>query len=239
MKSRVRMLLPSAVLAALVLGGCGTATSSPGQAATATTHPSPAQSNPATLVAGMKAAIAAARTAHVSGSVHASGQNIAFNLGMSRANGSYGTMTSNGTDLILLYTNAKIYVKITSSVLRQKGIAPAVSQILLDKYFIMTGSDAQGTLPLVNMETLLALLTAGLPTFTSAGTATVNGTPALVLKGSDGSTLYVCAQGPPFPLRFVGPTSSPGQVDFTRWNRQVSIPRPNASQVVDLSRYGA
>jgi hypothetical protein len=62
---------------------------------------------------------------------------------------------------------------------------------------------------------------------------TVNGRPAWQMRASDGSTVYVAAQGPPYPLRL---TKGPSRIDFTQWNSVTIPPPPPASQVVDLSQ---
>jgi hypothetical protein len=53
------------------------------------------------------------------------------------------------------------------------------------------------------------------------------------MRASDGSTVYVAAQGPPYPLRL---TKGPSRIDFTQWNSVTIPPPPPASQVVDLSQ---
>ena len=53
------------------------------------------------------------------------------------------------------------------------------------------------------------------------------------MRASDGSTVYVAAQGPPYPLRL---TKGSSRADFTQWNSVTIPPPPPASQIVDLSQ---
>jgi hypothetical protein len=55
------------------------------------------------------------------------------------------------------------------------------------------------------------------------------------MRAGDGSTVYVAAQGPPYPLRV---TKGVSRADFTQWNAVTIPPPPPASQVVDLSQLG-
>jgi hypothetical protein len=71
------------------------------------------------------------------------------------------------------------------------------------------------------------------PQLSYVRTVTVDGQPAWQMRASDGSTVYVAAQGPPYPLRL---TKGPSRADFTQWNSVTIPPPPPASQVVDLSQ---
>jgi hypothetical protein len=48
-----------------------------------------------------------------------------------------------------------------------------------------------------------------------------------------GGTVYVAAQGTPYPLRLV---KGSNRVDFTQWNSATIPPLPPANQVIDLSK---
>jgi hypothetical protein len=83
----------------------------------------------------------------------------------------------------------------------------------------------------MDMSSLLGQASASRLTYVR--TVTVNGRPAWQMRASDGSTVYVAAQGPPYPLRL---TKGPSRIDFTQWNSVTIPPPPPASQVVDLSQ---
>src|ERR1035441_10021106 len=66
---------------------------------------------------------------------------------------------------------------------------------------------------------------------------TIGGEQALVLAGSDGSTLDVAAHGNAYPLRAIAPKSAKaGEITFSQWNAVPVITAPPAGQVVNLSQ---
>ena len=66
----------------------------------------------------------------------------------------------------------------------------------------------------------------------------VRGIPVVsFIDTSDRTTVYVAAQGTPYPLRIVGPThGAGGTFDIDSWNVPFSAPRPPASEIVELPR---
>ncbi len=105
------------------------------------------------------------------------------------------------------------------------------------KYVELTSAQTSALAGDFTMRTLLGSLTGALPRLADAGTTTVNGQQARVLRASDGSTLDVAATGTPYPLRVIGKAHR-GRLDFSQWN---SVPRPvapPASQVINVSRLG-
>jgi hypothetical protein len=83
----------------------------------------------------------------------------------------------------------------------------------------------------MDMSSLLGQASASRLTYVR--TVTVNGRPAWQMRASDGSTVYVAAQGPPYPLRL---TKGPSRVDVTHWDA-VTIPplRPPARLWISAS----
>lgn len=66
--------------------------------------------------------------------------------------------------------------------------------------------------------------------------ATVNGVESWRLtdkQGEAGGTLYV-AKATNELVRFTGPKSSPGQLDFSRWNQDLGVTAPPAGQVLTV-----
>jgi len=209
----------------MLLAGCGSSASS-----------TPTRS-PTDTVSQMKSAVKAARSVHLNGTVHASGQAIGLNLGLIRSGGLSGTITENGVPLSLTETGGNVYIKATSAVLRQFAPSSSACSLVCGKYIKMTAAQAGALAGSLNMDRLLASLTGPLPKFSNGGTTTVRGQQAQVLRAQDGSTLDVAASGTAYPLRAVGKSSS-GQLDFTQWNSVKQPAAPPANQVVNLSRLG-
>ena len=72
---------------------------------------------------------------------------------------------------------------------------------------------------------------------TDVGSETVNGVDCWVLydsKGKQEGALYV-SKDKREVIRFTGSTSSPGQLDFSKWNEDLGIKAPPADQVMEVS----
>jgi hypothetical protein len=99
------------------------------------------------------------------------------------------------------------------------------------KYLKMPAGQAKDMLNGMDMSSFLGQVS--VPRLSYVRTVTVNGQPAWQMRASDGSTVYVAAHGPPYPLRV---TKGASRADFTQWNAVTIPPPPPASQVVDISQ---
>ena len=225
----------AAVVAVLLVAGCsggssGTATtggSSPAGAA-ASAGPPP---DPAALGKQVRSATAKATSFHVLAVVTDGGSKISMNMSMTRSGEMSGTMSANKVAVTMLVTRGHSYIKISSGLLKSQHLPSAACALVCGKYLEVPAGQAKGMLNGLDMPSLLRQMSA--TSLTYVRTVTVNGQPAWQMRASDGSTVYVAAQGPPYPLRV---TKGVSRADFTQWNA-VTIPAPPpASQVVDLSQ---
>jgi hypothetical protein len=140
-------------------------------------------------------------------------------------------MSAKKVAVTMLVTRGHSYIKISSGLLKSQHLPSAACALVCGKYLEVPAGQAKGMLNGLDMPSLLRQLSA--TSLTYVRTVTVNGQPAWQMRASDGSTVYVAAQGPPYPLRV---TKGVSRADFTQWNA-VTIPAPPpASQVVDLSQ---
>jgi hypothetical protein len=201
--------------AALALAACGAA----------------GPSGPTT--AQITAAIQKATSVHISGSVTLKGTAESLNLAMLRTGDMSGTVTS-GTEppITLILTGKTAYVLLTAAVLKSV-VGPSVScNGVCGKYLAVTGSQASSLTSDISLTSLLKQFTSNLGGQTRAGTTTVNGQAAIVLKDPDGSTLDVAANGPPYPLKLIATSGgTSGTLVFSQWN---SVPAPAAPAASDL-----
>jgi hypothetical protein len=217
-------LLAGAILAAVLTGGGSLASSAPPR-------------SPAATVAQMKAAVNAANSVHLDGVLHNSGRAVALDVGLLRSGGFAGTIVGNGVPLTLIDTGGKVYIKATPAFMREMKVSSAVCSVICGKYVELTSAQTRALAGNFTMRNLLASLTGTLPEFADAGTTTVNGRQARVLRASDGSMLDVAATGTPYPLRAIGKAHS-GWLDFTQWNSVPQPAAPPASQVINMSSLG-
>jgi hypothetical protein len=225
----------AAIVAVLLVAGCsgggsGTATtggSSPASVAASAGPPPDA----AALGKQMKSATAKATGVHILAAVTQDGANISMNMSMTRAGDLSGTMSANQVALTMLVTRGHAYIKVSSGLLKSQHLPTAACALVCGKYLEVPAGQAKGMLNGVDMSSLLGQVSTAKLTYVR--TVTVNGQPAWQMRASDGSAVYVAAQGPPYPLRL---TKGPSRADFTQWNSVTIPPPPPAGQIVDLSQ---
>jgi hypothetical protein len=224
-RGALRARIGLAAIGAVLLAGWGSSGSS---APTRT---------PAETVTQMKSAVSAANSVHLNGVLRSGDRAVGLDIGLLKSGEFSGTITDNGVPLTLTDTGGKLYVKATPAFLKQLRVSPALCSLMCGKYVELTTAQSEALAGNFTMRKLLASLTGSLPKFADAGTTTVRGTRAQVLRAADGSMLEVAATGTPYPLRVVGKGHN-GQLDFTQWN---SVPRPaapRASQVINAASLG-
>jgi hypothetical protein len=225
----------AAVVAVLLVAGCsgggsGTAgsggSSSPGVSASAGPPP-----DAAALPKQVKSAMKNAASFHISAAVTQGGSGVSVNMSMTRSGDMSGTMSVNQTPVNVLVTQGHAYLKVTSGLLKSQNLPTAACTLVCGKYLKVPASQAKSMLNGMDMSSFLGQVS--VPQLTYVRTVTVNGQPAWQMRASDGSTVYVAAHGPPYPLRL---TKGSSHADFTQWNAVTIPPPPPASQVVDLSQ---
>lgn len=227
----------AAVLAVLLVAGCsggssGTATtggSSPASVS-ASTGPPP---DSAALRQQVKTAMAKAASVHISAVVSQSGSKVSVNMSMTRSGDMSGTMSADQTPVNVLVTRGHTYLKVSPGLLKSQHLPSAACALVCGKYLKMPNGQAKGMLNGLDMSSLLGQVS--VPRLSYVRTVTLNGQPAWQMRAGDGSTVYVAAQGPSYPLRV---TKGVSRADFTQWNAVTIPPPPPASQVVDLSQLG-
>jgi len=228
MKIRHWPAAPAAIVAALLLAGCGGGS---GPAATASAGPPP---DPAALGKQVKSAMAKAASVHISASLTRGGDNVSLDMTMTRSGDMSGDLAVNHTPVVVLVTHGQTYVKVTAVLLKSQHLPAAACTLMCGKYLKVPASQAKN---MFGGTTLLSLLNnmTSVPHWTYVRTATVHGQPTWQMRGADGTTAYVAAHGPPYPLRL---TKGSNHLDFTLWNVATIPPPPPASQVVDTSQLG-
>ncbi|HEY2553251.1 MAG TPA: hypothetical protein VGI64_22020 [Streptosporangiaceae bacterium] len=237
-------LLGCLLAAALAAAGCGASSGANGGTTRGAGSPAPSGAGqgspapgPAALLRQMRAAVQSATSVHVTGQLVADGRPLALDLGMHSSGQLAGTITTQGVPLTIIDTGGKGYVKATPAFLALLRQSPAVCKLICGKYVLTTGAKEEQLTSSLGMRSLLGALTRRQsPAITSAGTTTVNGAAARVLRGADGSTLAVAARGAPYPLRV---TAAPargreGSLEFSQWNSVPLPAAPPAAKVIDL-----
>jgi hypothetical protein len=234
----------AAIAAMLLVAACGggssgaasTPRSSTGTSAASGT-PTPVGSPPAvaTLARQVNSAIANATSVHITIPDEQGSGGYGLDVGLTRSNDMYGTMSHNNQPVTVLARNGRTYIKITAEALKAMGIPAAACVLMCGKYLKMTASQSKSMFAGAGWSDLVGSLVgspSSVPGLHYVRTVTVDGQPAWELTAS-GGTAYVAARGTPYPLRVV---KGPDRIDYTQWNDVTIPPPPPASQVIDLSQ---
>jgi hypothetical protein len=222
-----------AVISGLLVVACAAGgTVTPGASVSAGAHASAgAAPDAAALRSQLVAAVKQARSVHVNGSVSQWAQRSALDVVLTRAGGIGGTVSAEGHPVAVRTSRGHAYILVSRSMSRWQKISPAVCALMCGKWLKESGSglrsltgDAGWAKIVTPFEVAMARETVGY-----GGKATVNGQPVLKLNFAGVGTVYVAAQGTPYPLRI---QSGANQLTYSAWNTAALPPPPPASKVI-------
>jgi hypothetical protein len=174
---------------------------------------------------------------HLTGNLRNNWTAVGLDVSMVASGGFSGTIESGGTRLEIVDTGHRVYVQVTKGFLKVSGAPASVCQHACGKFVAVSASMANSIGGDFTMSKLLGSVRQALPSYVKTGTTTIGGQQALILHGSDGSTLYVAATGTPYPLRAIAPKlHNAGALNFSQWNAVPVISAPPASQVISFSQ---
>lgn len=193
-------------------------------------------------LAKVKTATADVKSVHVKGTINQSGQTLTLDIsvGSSASEGSIGV---GGGTMELRLVDGVTYFRGDSKVFAAFGANAAQSSVAAGRWIKDTSSTgpAGSFAGFLDRGKLFDELLAPQGSISTGGTATVNGTKALVLVDSsaNGGKLYIAATGAALPLRIErtdssGSTTSGGRIDFTDYNADVNVKAPPGA--VDISQ---
>ncbi len=236
------------------------AKSSPGSSP-ASTDSAPASAEP---FAGLSAAeiserafkaTTGARSLRMTGDVpdEESGGTIRIDLALDRKGECAGTMSMEGQgEAELIKTGDTVYLKYDERFLRAQSEGQpqadteALVSLLADRWTKMsaTGPDAKDMTTFCDLDTMLDGADGdsgeGEPTVTRGKATTVEGTPAITLRETDGAdrnTLYIASEGKPYLLRFESRSETDaGALTFGDYDEPVPADAPTGD-VIDLDAF--
>jgi hypothetical protein len=222
-----------AAVSGLLVAACasgGTTTS--GASASGGTHNS-ASSGPdaAALSSQMVAAVKHAHSVHVSGSGLQGAQRATLDVVLTKAGGIGGTVSVGGHPAIAVRTSrGHAYILVSRALSKWQKIPPAACALMCGKWLKESRSGLRSLAGDAGWTQVIGGFEKPMPSgaVSYGGKATVNGQPALKLNLGDG-TMYVAAQGAPYPLRI---QSGGSNLTFSDWNTAKLPPPPPASKVI-------
>ena len=218
--------------AALVLAGCD-AGGSGGTSAGSSSMNKPANEPSAqSLTSSMQSSVRNASGVHVSGQLARDGVPLGVDLDVTRNGDAAGTISQHRTPLHVVAANGKIYIEVTPGFLREASMPAAACATACGKWIEFTQGEASQLTGDFSMQKLLSpLILDQSPKLTIAGSTTVHGQSAWLLRAGDGSTVTVSAAAQHYPLAARSGRSPHQVVTFSQWD---SVPAPKPPPVSRL-----
>jgi hypothetical protein len=190
----------------------------------------------ADVVDDVRAAFASARSVHIKGSLSQASETIALDVRLAGTKGT-GTLTVGGLPVKITKIGDAAYINGNKAFWTRTAGGSAAAQ--LAGKWVKLPSSTPGFAQFLQFlqikngwdRLLTPTSTAGV---TKGALVDVGGVRALELEdGKDGS-LFVAAEGKPYPLRLTGAGGQKGRLDFTDYDEDVSISAPSGRDVITV-----
>src|SRR5260221_12696206 len=154
------------------------------------------------LLRQMSAALRAARSVHISGTIRQGAKTLSLNVGITRSGEFSGTISENGAVLTVLARHGHSYLKLSAAVLRIAHLPATACSRFCGKYLELPALQSHQLLAGLNMASMThSLLTAPAGKVKYLGPEPILGYPTWLVQDSHGNSIYVAAHGKPYVLR--------------------------------------
>jgi hypothetical protein len=222
--------------AALALAGCDASGSGGTSAASSPMSRPPGEPSAESLTSAMQNSVRSASGVHVSGQLSRDGVPLGVDLDVTRSGDAAGTISQHRTPLHVVAASSKIYIEVTPAFLREASMPAAACATACGKWIELTSGAASQLTGDFSMQKLLSpLILDQAPKLTVAGSTTVHGHPAWVLRAGDGSTVAVSAAAQHYPLAASSGRSPHRVVTFSQWDSVPAPKPPPVSQLLHLN----
>ena len=188
----------------------------------------------------MRTSAAAAKSVHIKGAFTQNGQKLQIDVAGDRAGTNSRVTVDDGNGAVeILTVNGRFYLK-ADAAYWTKNASAAAAKLAAGKYVVVPAGSAAGTDSLqvgTLLDQILAKdMSAVQKLNTNVDKTQVSGVPAFLITdkiGSNGSKIYVSADGRGRLLRMESPTDQ-GLLDFTQWDAVAPVGPPPGDQMVKL-----
>ncbi|HEU5144631.1 MAG TPA: hypothetical protein VFT81_05595 [Dermatophilaceae bacterium] len=232
--------LVGALTLTLGVGACSKSEPTPGSATASASTTTAQAPKAAEILAKAKSNALGAKSGSFAGEVTENGQTMKIDF----KGTDDGTTSDITIDMAaegkvhLISVGGTVYMQGDAAFWKAQG-APAEMQSAGDKFIKAPAGEDDLTKELTISNFLAEAFNEVTPDKVSekVGSEKLNGVDCWVLvdkKGKEEGSLYVSKDK--FELvRFTGSTDSPGQIDFSSWNKDLGIEAPKADQIMDIS----
>jgi hypothetical protein len=220
-KIRPYLIVSSLAVVGLLTAACG----------------SSAPANPravSVIVPKIEAAMKAATSAHLTGTVRQGGQNFVFDMNFVGHDIS-GTVSEGGQTTTLLVVSGTTYVEVDQSFLKAANLPSSACSSMCGKWLAVPASQVNPVARSFTLSYVTNLFVKSVPSSVLKDTsdffkpAELDGRPVLQFKPSP-TTIDVAPSGPPYLLYFADP--SDGAVTFSQWNAVPPLTAPAPSDII-------
>jgi hypothetical protein len=162
-----------------------------------------------------------------------------INIAGDRAGKNMRAIINDGTgEIEILTTGGQTYLKADAAYWTKNGTA-AIAKQAAGKYIKVPAASAAGVGALTVGSLLDQIMAKDMSATSKVDTkvekTNVNGVPAYAMTTkSDGTKIFVSADGQARLLRVEGSKNQPGTVDFTEWNAVPPVSAPPADQLANI-----
>lgn len=180
------------------------------------------------IVKDAQSALASATSYHITGSVAADSGSVSFDVEVAGKDVASGHMTTNGVTFDFISTGGKLYLHGKQFFAK---LDPKVADTIGDKWVTASGNadmeDAVSQISEFTDPSQLAdsLGSSGGP-YTKGSTTTVDGQPAIAVKGKEGE-LDVALNGKPYPVHL--DAGSHGKADINQYDAHFDVKAPSGA----------
>jgi hypothetical protein len=194
-----------------------------------------ASKSPDAIVSAASAAIEAAQTVHISGSVASGNTPVTLDLSLVSGKGATGSMSESGLSFQIVALDQTVYINGSPAFWSHFG-GSAAAALLTGRWLKAPETGQFASLAEVtDLKRLIGGLLASHGTLTKGPTTTINGRKVIAVSdATQGGTLYVATTGKPYPIQISKPGSQGGQLAFDRFNEPVSLTAP--PNAIDISQ---
>jgi hypothetical protein len=196
----------------------------------------PAEPSSTALLTSMRASVRQASSVHIVAHLANNGTTISLNLDMHRNGDLAGTYSQNGAPFQIISVSGTTYIKATRSFLQEMKVPSSACAAECGKWLQLTPAQASELTGDLSMNSLILPLTSGEAPATEAGSKTIAGHSAWVLRSTDkSSTLDVSSASRHYPVASSTRGSTQEAVIYSQWNTAAQPVAPPSSQVLNLN----
>ncbi|HEY2355668.1 MAG TPA: hypothetical protein VGH79_12300 [Gaiellaceae bacterium] len=248
----MRAVLAGTFLAVtLAVAGCGGGSHPSSTSSTGASGNGEASKSAQKILVDAANAASAATSVHIAGKVlsptgkFGSGQigngQIALDLKISEGVGATGSITLGGQKVDLVIDGPDGYMKAPPEFWAKVGGSTQSTLVSMfgNKWVKFSANTPQfsGFKTFTNTKNFFTKLTSGTGTLTNTGTSTYQGQSVVSITSSaKPGTIYIAAEGKPYPVAIVSSGATTGALSFTDWNTPVTITAPSGA--IDFTGIG-